>query len=429
MGYVGVVTAACLAAEGHSVIGVDISSSKVDALNKAQSPIIEERIEDLIRDAVQSGKLVATSDAEEAIAKTEMAIVCVGTPSLPNGAIDQSFVTKVISQIAAALQKQSGEFLVVVRSTMTPGTMRNLIIPVLEASNETRQGAKTKVVFHPEFLREGSSVYDFYNPPKIVVGEAREGDAKALLEIYGDKFQAPRIVCDVEIAEMVKYCDNMFHALKVTFANEVGAFCRAKGIDSHHVMNIFCQDTKLNISHRYLRPGFAFGGSCLPKDLRAFLAEARKSDISVPMIEGILPSNRQQIEKTIAEINERDTKRIGFYGLAFKAGTDDLRESPYLELAERLIGKGKSLRIFDPLIKIAQLVGANKEFLERKLPHITQYLVDRAEDMDGVDFMVCCHSCPQELINRWVQRGIAVYDLNSANRLQAAPSFGSADKS
>lgn len=411
LGYVGVVTAACLANEGHHVVGVDVNPTKVDLVNKGESPIVEDQIGELIAGGVSSGRLMATVDAALAISKTDLAIVCVGTPSRKDGSLDNQYIRQVIEGIGRELRNREKPFHVVVRSTMVPGTLRGLVIPVLEKSSGKALGNGYDVVFHPEFLREGSSVYDFYNPPKIVVGEAREGSAQAVLDLYDEKIVAPRIVCEIEVAEMVKYCDNLYHAVKVTFANEVGQFCRTHGINSQRVMEIFCQDTKLNISHRYLKPGFAFGGSCLPKDLRAFLSVAHNNHLELPMLQNVLPSNVRQIERTLELILSMGVQRIGFYGIAFKQGTDDLRESPLIELAERLLGKGKQLVILDEKVRFARLLGGNRSYVVEKFPHLVDFLTDKPEDIEGCELILVGHSTDDSQVQRWIDKGSKVLDL------------------
>lgn len=411
LGYVGIVTAACFSREGHQVVGVDVQPVKVDMVNAGQTPIIEEQIGELIQEAVQAGRLRATSDTAAAIAATDLAIVCVGTPSRPDGSLDNRYITQVMGEIGAALKTRTTPFHVVVRSTMVPGTLRKLVIPTLEQSSGRSLGDGYEVVFHPEFLREGTSVFDFYNPPKIVVGESRKGAGQAVLDLYSAKIEAPRIVCAIEVAEMVKYCDNLYHAVKVTFANEVGQFCHAHGINSQEVMGIFCQDKKLNISHRYLKPGFAFGGSCLPKDLRAFLSVAKTHHLALPMLENVIPSNGRQIERALNLILAAGARKIGFHGIAFKAGTDDLRESPLVELAERLLGKGKQLVVFDEKVQVARLLGGNKSFVEEKFPHLATLLTDQAEALLDCDLILVGHAANVEQITRWTNAGKQVLDL------------------
>jgi GDP-mannose 6-dehydrogenase len=296
---------------------------------------------------------------------------------------------------------------------MLPGTMRNLILPLLEKHAGRPAGEGYEVLFHPEFLRESSAVWDFFNPPKIVVGELREGSSATLLGLYPQSIEAPRIVCPIEVAEMVKYCDNMFHAVKVTFANEVGIFCRSQGINSQEVMNIFCQDRKLNISDKYLKPGFAFGGSCLPKDLRAFLYASRAMELRTPFIAGILESNDEQISRVFNHLLRLHTRNVGFYGLSFKPGTDDLRESPLVTLAEHLLGKGITLRIYDDKVRMSQLIGGNRAYINERLPHLANQLVDTVEDLESCDVVILGHPMDEKSVReRFLDKGTKVVDLN-----------------
>lgn len=410
LGYVGIVTAGCLAKDGHRIVGVDINRDKVAALNAGQSPLIEEGIGELIKQGVDSGRLQATTDAAVAVAETEMAIVCVGTPSEPNGALGTRHIEEVIAQIGALLAARSTPFLVVVRSTLLPGSVRSLVLKILMEKSGGQPGEKFELLFHPEFLREGTSVKDFYDPPKIVIGERVPGTGKRLLELYRD-LPAPVFCTTYEIAEMVKYCDNLFHAVKITFANEIGQFCHAHGVDSREVMEIFCADTKLNLSPKYLRPGFAFGGSCLPKDLRAFLYAARRRDVSTPMLASVLPSNKVQMERALDAILATGARRIGFWGLAFKPGTDDLRESPLVTLAELLGGKGVELKIHDEFVQVTRLVGGNKAFIEQVLPHLAKLLVGDPKELESCELIVVGHSAEVEVVNAWLQQGKRVFDL------------------
>ena len=410
LGYVGVVTAACFAKEGHQVLGVDISGDKVSQMNAGQSPIVEETIGELIAEARASGLLSATTDAPEAIASSDIIIVCVGTPSAPNGSLETAHVSAVCRQIGAALKSTTHRPTIVIRSTMLPGSMRGLVIPALREAVGPDLEKLCKVVFHPEFLREGSSVKDFYDPPKIVVGEENPGDGDELMRLY-DGFTAPVFRSPYEVAEMVKYCDNMFHALKITFANEIGLFCAGLGIDSRQVMDIFCSDTKLNISRSYLRPGFAFGGSCLPKDMRAFLHSARQRDVETPMLAGILPSNKAQIERAAQMILRTGKRNVGLWGLAFKPGTDDLRESPLVALAEILCGKGVDLRIHDEFVQVTRLVGGNKAFIEQSLPHLARLLIHTPQDLESSDLIIIGHPATPEQVAKWLDEGKSIVDL------------------
>jgi GDP-mannose 6-dehydrogenase len=378
MGYVGTVSAGCLAQEGHEVIGVDPVPTKVDLINAGNSPIIEEQIGELIAATVKSGRLRATCDQEQAIRETELSFVCVGTPSQANGNLDLTYIRRVCEQIGKALKKKSSHHTVVIRSTILPGTMRGIVIPVLEEESGKKAGVDFGVCNNPEFLREGSAVKDFNAPPKTVIGESDRVSGDKLAALYA-KLDAPLIRTDLETAEMVKYVDNSWHALKIGFANEIGNICKELSIDAHAVMKIFCQDRKLNISPAYLLPGFAFGGSCLPKDIRALTYKAKTHDLELPIMSSILPSNELQVARGLQLIMANGHKRIGILGFSFKAGTDDLRESPMIEVIERLIGKGYDLRIFDRNVNLASLVGANRDFILNRIPHISRLMVNGVE--------------------------------------------------
>jgi len=373
IGYVGCVSAACFAKEGHTVIGVDVNPTKVDIINHGNSPIIEPGISELMKEVVDAGRLSATTDSSAAVSDSEVSLICVGTPSNANGSLDLRYVTRVCEEIGAALKNGTRRHVVVVRSTMLPGTIQNVVVPALEAHSGKKAGADFGVCINPEFLREGTSLKDFYAPPFTLIGADDEVTAAAVRQLYAN-IDAPVYVTSVKTAEMVKYVCNCFHALKVSFANEVGNICKAVAVDSHEVMEIFCQDTKLNLSPYYLKPGFAFGGSCLPKDLRAINYKAKELDLEVPVLSAILPSNRLQIERAIDMVLATGKKRVGVLGLSFKAGTDDLRESPLVTLIETLIGRGYQLSIYDRDVSLARLVGANKEYIEREIPHIAQLI-------------------------------------------------------
>lgn len=378
LGYVGAVSAGCLAHDGHEVVGVDPLTTKVDLINRGQSPIVEKDIGEIIAATAQAGRLRATVDPCEAIRETELSFVCVGTPSQANGNLDLRFIRRICEQIGEALKTKNRRHTVVIRSTILPGTMRNIVIPTLEEFSGKKAGVDFGVCNNPEFLREGSAVYDFRCPPKTVIGELDRASGSVLATLY-EKLEAPLIRTDLETAEMVKYVDNTWHALKIGFANEIGNFCKSQGVDAHRVMKIFCEDRKLNISAAYLLPGFAFGGSCLPKDLRALSYKAKINDVDLPILNSILPSNEKQVNRGLQLIMEQGNKRIGILGFSFKAGTDDLRESPVIEIIERLLGKGYDLVIYDKNVNIASLVGANRDFILNRIPHISKLMVDKIE--------------------------------------------------
>ncbi|MFF5756680.1 nucleotide sugar dehydrogenase [Streptomyces longwoodensis] len=385
LGYVGCVSAACLAGMGHEVIGVDVNQVKVDLVNDGKAPVVEERIGELIADVVRSGALRATRDVREAVLDSDVSLVCVGTPSEANGSLCTTYLERVTEQIGAALaeggeQKAGTRHTVVFRSTMLPGTCLNLLVPILEKYVGGTAGVDVGVAVNPEFLREGTSVRDFFDPPKTVVGELDAASGDVVLALYeglpGEVFRVP-----VPTAEAIKYADNAFHGLKIGFANEFGAVCQALGVDSHQVMDVFLADRKLNISPAYLRPGFAFGGSCLPKDLRSLVHAAQRADVSVPILSHVLPSNSDHLQRAVEMVERTGKRRAGLFGLSFKPGTDDLRESPLVELAERLFGKGYDLKIYDANVSLSRLLGANREYIETRLPHLAQLLADSVEEV------------------------------------------------
>jgi len=378
LGYVGCVTAACLADAGHEVVGVDLVPAKVDQINRGHCPIIEDGLDTLIERNVASGRLRATLDGTATVAATDLSLICVGTPSLANGGLDIGAVHNVCAQIGRALRSAPGRHVVVLRSTVLPGTMRGIIQPILEQESGRQAGQGFGLANNPEFLREGTAVRDFYNPPKTVIGAGDAQTAHVVRDLFAP-LGGPMILTDIDVAEMVKYADNAWHAVKVAFGNEIGNFCQTIGVDSHAVMDIFCQDTKLNLSPYYLKPGFAFGGSCLPKDLRALTHRAQSFGLRLPLLESVLPSNREQIDRAARLIDGLDVTRIGILGFSFKAGTDDLRESPVVDLIERLIGKGYDLRLHDRSIELSQLQGANRNYILNVVPHISRLLAGSAQ--------------------------------------------------
>ncbi|MGH6930436.1 MAG: nucleotide sugar dehydrogenase [Dongiaceae bacterium] len=380
LGYVGSVSAACLAKLGHSVIGVDPQSTKVDLVNRGRAPIIEPLLEVLVAEAVKSGRLVATEASERAVREADLSMVCVGTPSLPNGDVDVRGLARACMDIGEALRRKGRYHVVVVRSTMLPGTMRDIVRPALAEASGLEPGADFGLAVNPEFLREGTAVADFHTPPKTVIGGLDARSVDVVAELYAG-LDAPLMRTSIEVAEMIKYVDNAWHALKVSFSNEIGNLCKALSVDSHRVMEIFCADTKLNLSAAYLKPGFAFGGSCLPKDLRALIHKAKMLDLTLPVLESVIESNRLQIERAIARIVSLQRRRIGILGISFKAGTDDLRESPMIDLAERLLGKGFELRLFDRNVSLARVVGANRDYIVRTIPHISNLMVENISEV------------------------------------------------
>jgi GDP-mannose 6-dehydrogenase len=393
-GYVGTVSAGCLAHEGHEVVGVDPVKTKVDLINAGQSPIVEEKIGDILAAAVGSSRLRATDNSEEAILETELSFVCVGTPSQVNGNLDLTYMRRVCEEIGRSLKNKKARHTVVIRSTILPGTMRNTVIPILEDFSGKKAGVDFGICNNPEFLREGSAVKDFQSPPKTVIGQHDQASGEILAQLYAH-LDAPLIRTDIESAEMVKYIDNCWHALKIGFANEMGTLCKSLSIDAYEVMRIFFQDKKLNISTAYLTPGFAFGGSCLPKDLRAVVYKAKTQDLALPILTSILPSNELQISRGIDLVVKRGNRRVGVLGFSFKAGTDDLRESPMIEVIERLIGKGYDLRIFDKNVNLAFLLGANRDFILNHIPHISKLMVSGVDAvLDHAQTVVIGHKDP-----------------------------------
>jgi GDP-mannose 6-dehydrogenase len=375
LGYVGSVSAACLAAQGHEVVGVDVNPTKVELLQRGQAPVVEERIGELTAEVVGSGALRATTDVTEAVLATEISLVCVGTPSASNGSLSTAYLERVAEQIGEVLAGLDRWHTVVFRSTMLPGTCTDLLIPILEKQSGKTAGVDFGVAVNPEFLREGSSVKDFFDPPKTVIGELDARSADSVAEMYkglpGEIHRVP-----IAVAEMAKYADNCFHGLKIAFANELGAISRALGVDSHKMIEVFLSDTKLNISPAYLKPGFAFGGSCLPKDLRGLVYAARRADVAVPLLSHVLPSNEEHLKRAIELVVATGKRKVGLFGLSFKPGTDDLRESPLVELAERLLGKGYDLKIYDSNVALSRLMGANREYVEGRLPHLADVLTN-----------------------------------------------------
>ncbi|WP_053382074.1 nucleotide sugar dehydrogenase [Nitrospira moscoviensis] len=380
LGYVGCVSSACFADHGHEVIGVDTNPVKVGIINAGRSPVVEPGMDDLIGRAVKEQRLRATVDPDEAVRESDLSLVCVGTPGRPNGSLDLTSVKGACKQIGLALEAKARFHVVAIRSTMLPGTIEETVVPALEVFSGKRAGRDFGIAINPEFLREGTSIHDFHHPPFTLIGADSAEVGDTIGRLYA-RVSAPLITVGIKEAEMVKYVCNCFHGLKVAFANEVGVLCKAFGIDSHRVMEVFCQDTKLNLSPYYLRPGFAFGGSCLPKDLRAITYKAKAADVEVPVLNAILASNRQHIERAVEMVLRTGKKRIGVLGLSFKAGTDDLRESPMVTLIEALIGKGLSLSIFDREVELARLFGANKDYIEREIPHISSLMRRRLEDV------------------------------------------------
>lgn len=378
LGYVGAVSAACFAREGNVVVGVDVNVSKVDIINSGNSPIVEDGIGELIGEMVSQHRLRATADVEDAIDNTGISLICVGTPSNENGSLKLDYVVRVCQEIGRAVAKKSSHHIVVIRSTMLPGTIEKVVIPTLEEASGKTAGEGFSVCINPEFLREGTSIKDFYAPPFTLIGADSFEVAETVKGLYAG-IDASVYTTSLKAAEMVKYACNCFHGLKVSFANEIGNICKQLDIDSHEVMDVFCKDTKLNLSPYYFKPGFAFGGSCLPKDLRALQYKAKELDVKVPVLDATLSSNLLQIEKAIQMVLATGRKKVGVLGFAFKAGTDDLRESPIVAIIERLIGKGFDVKLYDREVSLSALLGSNREYIEHEIPHISK-LIARSVD-------------------------------------------------
>ena len=392
LGYVGAVSCACLADRGHDVIGVDIHPAKVDMVMRGESPVVEEGIEELMSAGVAAGRLRATLDLELAVAESEVSLISVATPSNADYTPDLTAVDKVITAIGKAIAKKPGHHTIVLRSTVPPGTTEERIQPLLEAAAGRKVGDRLSLVFNPEFLREGSSVKDFYQPPQTVIGSLDEAGYVVMEQMYaGLPGMFVRTTC--RVAESVKYLCNVFHALKIVFANESGSVLKACGLDSREVLKIFCQDTQLNISAAYMRPGFAFGGSCLPKEVKGFITLAQMHNVAIPSMAGLLSSNGAHIDRAYELIARDGRKKVALFGLAFKPGTDDMRDSPLVVLAEKLMGKGFDIAIYDSSVKVSRLLGKNREFIDREIPHLDRLLRDQPEAaLDGAEIIVIGHA-------------------------------------
>jgi GDP-mannose 6-dehydrogenase len=425
LGYVGCVSLGCLAKNGHDVIGVDVNQLKVDLINKGLPTIVEKDIDEIIKDAYSKDKISATTSAEEAVLVTELSIICVGTPSTREGHLNLNFIYKTAEQIGEALQKKkSSEFhVIVIRSTVLPGTNRK-VGEIIERISKKKNGEQFSVVSNPEFLREGSAVKDYYNPAVTVLGGDDNLALNKVASLYKE-LKAPIEITDVEVAEFIKYVNNSFHALKITFANEVGNISKALGIDSHKVMSIFCKDTHLNLSPTYLKPGFAYGGSCLPKDLKGISTLAHDNYLHTPVLNSIHDSNENQKRIAFEMIKNTGRKKIAMMGLSFKEGTDDLRYSPSVDIAEKLIGKGYQLSIYDENVHLSKLVGANKEFIQQHLPHLSDLITNNpSEAIDQSDVVLINHK--NFNVGEFLEilsKKTAVIDLVRLNELEKLPNY------
>jgi GDP-mannose 6-dehydrogenase len=412
LGYVGTVTAACLAHKGNSVIGVDLSAGKVEAMEAGRSPIVEPRVTEMVEECHKACRLHATSDSEAAVLKTEISFLCVGTPSLRNGKLDLGHIEPVCREIGTALKKKNAFHLIVLRSTVLPGTAESIVVPTLEKASGKKMGEGFGVCVNPEFMREGTAVADFLEPAITIIGAGDPKHSAMLRELYA---WAPGRMFETSFrsAEMTKYVCNAWHAVKVSFANEVGTLAKQLGVDAESVVEIFTSDTKLNISPSYLKPGFAFGGSCLPKDVRALNYRAKELDLKLPLFESILPSNDEHLERAVAMILETGKKKIAMLGLSFKAATDDLRESPQVQLVKRLLGEGRQLRIWDDNVALGRLIGSNRQYIEEVIPHVGSLLSANLEEVlkDADVVVVGTRGVDREALRRNLKPGQVVIDL------------------
>jgi GDP-mannose 6-dehydrogenase len=411
MGYVGSVTSACFAHVGHKVTGVDVSPAKVEMMASGRSPIIEARMSELVEDGHRSGLLHATTNAADAVRDSEISFVCVGTPSLRSGKLDLGYVERVVREIGAALKKKNSYHVIVLRSTVLPGTTESLVIPTLEKASGRRVGSDFAVCYNPEFMREGSAVADFLQPPYTVLGAPDPKHLAVVRQLYST-ISSPVFETSIAVAEMVKYVCNAFHAVKIGFANEVGTLCKNLGVDAEAVTKIYTSDTKLNISPAYLSPGFAFGGSCLPKDLRALSHCAKELDLALPLLESVLPSNMQHIDRAVDYVLRTNKKKIAFLGLSFKPGTDDLRESPQVQMIKRLLGEGCQVRVWDRDVLLGQLAGSNRQYIEEVIPHIGSLLsADLEEVVRSGEVVVIATKVDKEQLACCLGRDQIVVDL------------------
>ena len=426
LGYVGSVSAACFAHLGHRVTGVDVSAAKVEMLASGRSPIVEGRMSELVEEGYRAGRLHSTMNSVDAIRGSEVSFVCVGTPSLRSGKLDLSYVERVVHEIGAALKQKNSYHLIVLRSTVLPGTTESLVIPTMEKASGLRAGKDFAVCYNPEFMREGSAVTDFFQPPYTLLGAQDPRNAELARQLY-KAIPAPVFETSIPVAEMVKYVSNAFHAVKIGFANEVGTLCKSLGVDAEAVTKIYTSDTKLNISPAYLSPGFAFGGSCLPKDLRALSHRAKELDLGLLLLESILPSNALHIDRAVEAVLRTNKKKVSFLGLSFKAGTDDLRESPQVQMIKRLLGEGCQVRVWDRDVSLGRLAGSNRQYIEEVIPHIGSLLSgDLEEVVRSGEVVVIATKVEKEQLTRCLGRDQTVIDLinlESASRPSTVASY------
>src|SRR5579864_1939376 len=426
LGYVGSVSAACFAHLGHQVTGVDVSPAKVEALGAGRSPIVEARVSELMAEGHKSGRLRATTNPCVAVSESDVSFICVGTPSLRSGKLDLGYVERVAREIGAALKQKQSHHVIVLRSTVLPGTTESLVIPALEQASRRRAGVDFTVCYNPEFMREGSAVADFHQPPYTILGAQDPKHLAVLRELYKD-VPGPVFETSIPVAEMVKYVSNAFHAVKVSFANEIGTLCQHMGVDTDAVTKIYTSDTKLNISPAYLSPGFAFGGSCLPKDLRALSYKAKELDLGLPLLESTLRSNAVHVDRAVDAVLQTKQRKVAFLGLSFKAGTDDLRESPQVQVIKRLLGEGCQVKIWDPNVSLGRLVGSNRQYIEEVIPHIGSLLVaDFDEVVRSGAVVIVATKIDKDQLARCVRPDQVVIDLvnlNPANRPAVSGSY------
>jgi len=419
LGYVGSVSAACFASMGHRVIGVDVNPAKVEMLQSGRTPIIEARMDELVLEGHRNCHLHATTDSTEAVAESDISFVCVGTPSLRSGKLDLSHIEKVAREIGGALKQKKSRHTFVLRSTVLPGTTETVVLPILEQASGKRAGTDFTVAYNPEFMREGSAVADFLEPPYTIFGAQHQEHLAPLRELYkplpGRVFETT-----ISVAEMAKYVSNAYHAVKVTFANEIGTLCKELNVDTHAVTEIFTSDTRLNVSPAYLSPGFAFGGSCLPKDVRALTYKAKELDLKLGMLESLLPSNMEHVERAVEAVMRTQKRRIAQLGLSFKAGTDDLRESPHVQLVKRLLGEGCDVKIWDRDVSLGRLAGSNRQYIEEVIPHIGSLLSpDLEQVVRGAEVVILGNrSTDKKLLSKYLRPEQIVIDLVNLNRGQ-----------